>query len=79
MFSMRKPIDKIIAHLVLKLRDLIPGYLKNWQIDIKTIIKSIGTAHFDKIFKLAHCKSLEVATDSCLSVKSSKLLKKSLE
>jgi len=54
MFSMRKPTEKIIAHLDPDLRDLIPGYLENRQKDIKTITNSIKTADFDKIRMLAH-------------------------
>ncbi len=54
MFSMRKPTNKIIAHLDPDLRDLIPGYLKNREKDIKTITKSIKVADFDKIRMLAH-------------------------
>ena len=54
MFNMRKPTEKIIAHLDPDLRDLIPGYLKNRRKDIKTIIQSIETTDFDKIRMLAH-------------------------
>ncbi len=51
---MRKPTEKIIAHLDPDLRDLIPGYLKNREKDIKIITKSIKIADFDKIRMLAH-------------------------
>ena len=54
MFSMRKPKEKIIAHLDSDLRDLIPSYLKKRQKDIKTITQSIETTDFDKIRMLAH-------------------------
>ena len=38
----------------LDLRDLIPGYLRNREKNIKTIIQSIETTGFDKIRILAH-------------------------
>ena len=54
MFSMRKPAEKIIAHLDPDLRDLTPRYLRNREKDIKTIIQSIETTGFDEIRILAH-------------------------
>jgi hypothetical protein len=51
---MRKPIKNIAAHLDLFLRDLIPGYLRNREKGIKTIIQSIKTNGFDKIRMLAN-------------------------
>jgi hypothetical protein len=54
MFSMRKPKEKIIAHLDPDLRDLRPSYLRNQEKDIKTMIPSIETTGFYKIRMLAH-------------------------
>ena len=51
---MRKPVAKIIAHRDPELRDLIPGYLRNREKDIKTTIQSIETTGFYKIRILAH-------------------------
>ena len=47
-------MKNIVAHLDLFLRDLIPGYLRNREKNIKTIIQSIETTGFDKIRILAH-------------------------
>jgi HPt (histidine-containing phosphotransfer) domain-containing protein len=51
---MIKPVKKIIAHVDPDLSDLIPGYLKNRQKDIKTINKALKTSDFDKIRTLGH-------------------------
>jgi hypothetical protein len=53
-FNMRKPAVKIIAHLDSDLSDLIPGYLRNREKDIKIKIQSIETTGFDEICILAH-------------------------
>ena len=54
MSSMKKPADKIIAHVDPDLRDLIPGYLENRQRDITTINQALDTSDFGKIRVLAH-------------------------
>lgn len=51
---MKKPAEKIIAHVDPDLSDLIPGYLQNRQKDIKTINKALETSSFDKIRTLGH-------------------------
>ncbi len=51
---MKKPAEKIIAHVDPDLRDLIPGYLENRQKDITTIKKALKTADFGKIRVLGH-------------------------
>jgi HPt (histidine-containing phosphotransfer) domain-containing protein len=51
---MKKPAQKIIAHVDPDLRDLIPGYLKNRHKDIAAIKKALITADFDKIRVLGH-------------------------
>lgn len=54
MFSMKKPANKIIAHVDPDLSDLIPGYLQNRQKDIKTINRSLKTSDFETIHTLGH-------------------------
>ena len=51
---MKKPAEKIIAHVDPDLRDLIPGYLENRQKDITTIKSRIDQAEktFSKIAEL---------------------------
>jgi len=51
---MRKPAEKIIAHLDPDPCDLIPGYLKSRRKDIKTIIQSIENTDFDKTRMFGH-------------------------
>ncbi|MBT3365800.1 MAG: Hpt domain-containing protein [Nitrospina sp.] len=51
---MKKPAEKIIAHVDPDLRDLIPGYLENRQKDITTIKKALSASDFDKIRVLGH-------------------------
>jgi HPt (histidine-containing phosphotransfer) domain-containing protein len=51
---MKKPTEKIIAHVDPDLRDLIPGYLKNRQKDIATIKKALEASDFAKIRVLGH-------------------------
>lgn len=51
---MKKPTDKIIAHVDPDLRDLIPGYLGNRQKDIATIKKALTASDFAKIRVLGH-------------------------
>ncbi|MZH42166.1 MAG: Hpt domain-containing protein [Nitrospinae bacterium] len=51
---MKKPDEKIIAHVDPDLSDLIPGYLQNRRNDVKTINEAIKTSNFDKIRTLGH-------------------------
>ncbi len=51
---MKKPEEKIIAHVDPDLRDLIPGYLKNRKKDITTIKKALKATDFAKIRVLGH-------------------------
>ncbi|MBC8287120.1 MAG: Hpt domain-containing protein [Nitrospinae bacterium] len=51
---MKKPVEKIIAHVDPDLSDLIPGYLQNRHKDIKIITESLKTADFNKIRMLGH-------------------------
>jgi HPt (histidine-containing phosphotransfer) domain-containing protein len=51
---MKKPAERIIAHVDPDLRDLIPGYLESRQRDIETIKKALIASDFDKIRVLGH-------------------------
>ena len=46
---MKKPAEKIIAHVDPDLRDLIPGYLENRLRDLTTIKNALKAADFAKI------------------------------
>jgi HPt (histidine-containing phosphotransfer) domain-containing protein len=51
---MKKPAEKIIAHVDPDLRDLIPGYLENRLRDLTTIKNALKAADFAKIRVLGH-------------------------
>ena len=51
---MKKPAEKIIAHVDPDLRDLIPGYLENRLRDLTTIKNTLKAADFAKIRVLGH-------------------------
>ena len=51
---MKKPAEKIIAHVDPDLRDLIPGYLENRLRDLTTIKNALKAADFAKIRVRGH-------------------------
>ena len=51
---MKKPAEKIIAHVDPDLRDLIPGYLENRQKDITSIKNALKAEDFARIRVLGH-------------------------
>ncbi len=51
---MKKPEEKIIAHVDPDLSDLIPGYLQNRHKDINSINEALKNSNFDKIRSLGH-------------------------
>ena len=51
---MKKPAEKIIAHVDPDLRDLIPGYLENRLRELTTIKNALKAADFAKIRVLGH-------------------------
>jgi hypothetical protein len=67
---MKKPAEKIIAHVDPDLRDLIPGYLENRLRDLTTIKNVLKAADFAKIRVLGHSirGGPEAAMVSCRSV-----------
>ena len=48
------PRDKIIVHVDTDLKDLVPGFLKNRQKDVKSLLAAVERSDYDTIEALGH-------------------------